>query len=104
VNSKKIRDNLISENELQKAKDNYIGKNSILLESSHAKNLFYAEQELLENKIAEPEEIYQKISQVSASDIQNIARAIFKPENLNLALIGPYNDKSRFIKLLENAL
>lgn len=101
---KKIRDTLVPEIELQKAKDHYIGKSSIVLESSHAKGLFYGEQELLEGKIIEPEEIYEKISKVTASDIRAAANEIFKPEKLNLALIGPYDDKSRFENLLEDAL
>ena len=101
---KKIRDQKITAAELQKAKDNYIGKSSIVLESSHSKGIFYAEQELLEDKVLEPEEIYEKIKNVTIQDIQEVANEIFKPEKLNLAVIGPYNDKSRFQKLIENAI
>ncbi|MFA6376623.1 MAG: pitrilysin family protein, partial [Candidatus Paceibacterota bacterium] len=101
---KKIRDQKITATELQKAKDNYIGKSSIVLESSHSKGIFYAEQELLEDKVLEPEEIYEKIKNVTIQDIQEVANEIFKPEKLNLAVIGPYNDKSRFQKLIENAI
>ena len=101
---KKIRDIPVSEAELQKAKDHYIGKSSIVLESSHAKGMFYGEQELLEGKISEPEEIYEKISKVTSQDIQAVASEIFKPQKLNLALIGPYEDNSRFENLLEDAL
>ncbi|UMX47974.1 MAG: insulinase family protein [Candidatus Nealsonbacteria bacterium DGGOD1a] len=101
---KKIREVKVSADELRKAKDHYIGKSSIVLESSHAKGLFYGEQELLEGRILEPEEIYEKIKQVTVDDIQEAARDIFKPEKLNLAVIGPYDGKSRFQKLLDNAL
>ncbi len=101
---KKIRDIPVPESELRKAKDHYIGKSSIVLESSHAKGMFYGEQELLEGKICEPEEIYEKISRVTVSDIQAAANEMFKPRNLNLALIGPYDSGSRFEKLLEGAL
>jgi len=90
--------------ELRKAKDHYIGKNSIVLESSHTKGLFYGEQELLEGRILEPEEIYEEINRVSAEDIQAAARDIFVPEKLNLAVIGPDDNRQRFEKLLENAL
>jgi predicted Zn-dependent peptidase len=101
---KKMRDTPVPEAELQKAKDHYIGKSSIILESSHAKGMFYCEQELLEGKIAEPEEIYEKISKVTAQDIRAVANEIFTPAKLNLALIGPYDDKSRFENLLDGAL
>jgi len=101
---KKIRDKKVDESELRKAKDNYIGKSSILLESSHAKGMFYAEQELLEGRILEPKEIYAKIERVTPEDVQEVACDVFKPEKLNLALIGPYDDKSRFEKMLIGAL
>lgn len=101
---KKIRDNRVSEAELRKAKDNYIGKSSILLESSHSKGMFYAEQELLEGKVREPEEIYEDIEKVTISEIQEVANEIFVPEKLNLAVIGPYDNDQRFFKLIENAL
>ena len=101
---KKIRDKKITPAELQKAKDNYVGKRSILLESSHAKGLFYCEQELLEGRMLDPEEIYEKIRKVTRDQIQEAASDIFKPEKLNLAVIGPYGDKSRFQKLLDGAL
>jgi len=101
---KRIRDEKVSPRELRKAKDHYIGKNSIVLESSHAKGLFYGEQELLEERILEPEEIYEEIGRVSAEDIQAAARDIFSPEKLNLAVIGPDDNRQRFEKLLENAL
>jgi len=101
---KKMRDGKVLAAELQRAKDNYIGKSAIMLESSHAKGLFYSEQELLEGRILEPAEIYEKINQVNVDDIQAVARDIFVVRNLNLAAIGPYKDKSRFEALLEGAL
>ncbi len=101
---KKIRASQVSAAELQRAKDNYTGRSAIALESSHAKGLFYGEQELLEGRILEPEEIYEKIKQVTVDDIQEAARDIFKPEKLNLAVIGPYGGESRFRDLLEEAL
>jgi len=101
---KKIRDEKIGEVELRKAKDNYIGRSSILLESSHSKGLFYSEQELLENKMLEPEEIYEMIEKVSVAQIQEAAQDIFKPEKLNMAVIGPYESNENFLKLLEGAL
>ena len=86
--------------ELKKAKENLKGKLSLTLETSDAKAFFYAGQELLENKISTPEEIFKKIDKVSVNDILKVARDIFKPERLNLALIGPFKDKTKFKKLL----
>jgi predicted Zn-dependent peptidase len=97
---KKIAGAKISEEDLKKAKDNYIGRSSIALESSHALASFYAEQELLEKEILTPEDIFAKINSVTAEEVLAVAQDIFKPEKLNLALIGPFKDKEEFIKLL----
>jgi len=97
---KKLRQKKISEQELKKAKDCIKGKMVLLLESSDAQAIFSAEQELLEKKISTPEEIYRKIDKVSANDILKVARDIFRPEKLNLAIIGPFKDKKKFEKLL----
>jgi predicted Zn-dependent peptidase len=101
---KKIREEKINEAELRKAKDNYIGRSSIMLESSHSKGLFFSEQEMLENKMLEPEEMYELIEKVTASEIQEAAQDVFKPEKLNMAAIGPYDNNERFLKLLDGAL
>jgi len=90
--------------ELRKAKDNYIGKSTLLLESSHALASFYAEQELLEGKILTPKQLYSKIEKVTLGQVREVAADIFEPQKLNLALIGPYDSPDRFQKLLESGL
>ena len=74
---------------------------SLLLETSDAKASFYGLQEILENKILSPREIYAKIDQVSTDDILKVSRDIFYPQKLNLALIGPFKNKQKFQKLLK---
>jgi predicted Zn-dependent peptidase len=97
---KKISQKKVPEAELKKAKDCIKGKTALLLESSDARASFYAGQELLENKIVTPQELFKKIDKVSQSDVLKTAQDIFQPEKLNLALIGPFKEKNRFQKLL----
>lgn len=98
---KKISQERVPVSELKKAKDYLKGKTTLLLESSDAQASFYTGQELLENKILTPEEIFKKIDQVSQDDILKVAKDIFQPQKLNLALIGPFKDKKTFEKLLK---
>jgi len=98
---KRITKEKIDEKELRKAKDYIKGKAMLRMESSDAQAGFYANQELSENKILTLEEKLAKIEAVTAEDIQRVARDIFKPEKLNLALIGPFKDKTKFQKLLK---
>ncbi len=91
----------VSKKELQKAKD-YLKGNSILsLESSDAQASFYAGQEILEGKILNLKEKLKKIDEVTIKDLQLAAREIFRSQNLNLALIGPFKDKNEFKNLLK---
>jgi len=98
---KKIKEKKISSSELQKAKDNLKGKLSLSLESSDVQASFYASQELLTKKILSPKEEFSMVDKVTENDILRVARDIFQPSKLNLALIGPFKHKDKFQKLLK---
>lgn len=98
---KKVKEEGISKSELKKAKDCLKGKMTLLLESSDAQASFYAGQEILEKKILTPKEIFKKIDKVSQRDILKVARDIFRPEKLNLALIGPFKEEKKFKEILK---
>lgn len=98
---KLIRDKGISTKELKKAKDQMQGHSILGMESSDAQASFYANQELIENRVLTLDQIFAKIKAVTAEDIQRVAKDLFRPEKLNLALIGPFKDKSKFEKILK---
>jgi len=98
---KRISQEKVPPRELKRAKEYIKGKTSLSLEASDARASFYAAQELLENRILTPEEIFKKIDRISQEDILELASEIFKPERLNLALIGPFKNKEKFQKLLK---
>ncbi len=98
---KDLRDNKITEKELQKAKDYIKGATSLSLDSSDNQATFYGLQELLEKNILTPEEKFEKIDAVTVDDIKKVAEDIFALEKLNLAVIGPYEEaESEKIKKL----
>ncbi|HUV43173.1 MAG TPA: pitrilysin family protein [Patescibacteria group bacterium] len=96
----KLKETPVSFKELKKAKEFLKGKMVLALEDSFNVASRYAAQLLLEKKIRTPEETMRLIDKVTVADVQRVAKAIFKPEKLNLALIGPYKDEDRFKKLL----
>ncbi|UZE93440.1 MAG: M16 family metallopeptidase [Candidatus Nealsonbacteria bacterium] len=98
---KNISRKKVPQKELKKAKDCIKGKTALLLESSNVQASFYANQELLEKKILTPEQIFKKIDKVTTTDILKVAKDIFQPQKLNLAIIGPFKNKKRFRKLLK---
>jgi len=91
----------ITREELKKTKDYLKGSTLLSLESSDSQAFFHAEQEILKGKILTAEDIFKKIDQVTINDIKEVAEDIFKPEKLNLALIGPFKEKEKFEKLLK---
>ena len=97
---KSLKNNLISEEELQKAKDYTKGHMSLSLESSDSQAFFHAEQEIIKKEILTLEQIFKKIDQVTVNDIKRVANDIFKSKGLNLAVIGPFKEKEKFDKLL----
>ncbi|MDD5651982.1 MAG: pitrilysin family protein [Candidatus Moranbacteria bacterium] len=97
---KKISRQKVDEKELRKAKDYIKGKTVMSLESSDAVAGFLADQEVIKDEILMPEEIFKRIDKVTADDIKRVAKDIFVPEKLNLAIIGPHNNKEKLEKLL----
>ncbi len=96
----KITRQKITSAELKKAKDYTKGTVLLEMESSDAQASFVGFQELLTNEILTLEEKFAKIEAVTIDDIQRVARDIFRPAKLNLALIGPFKNKAEFEKIL----
>ena len=86
----------VSIKELKKAKEYLKGKIVLRMESSDAQASFYGTQELLKNEIISLEEVFKRIDKVTANDIMNVAKDIFKNDKLNLAIIGPFKNKKDF--------
>ena len=98
---KKISLEKIPPAELKKAKEYLKGKMALSLELSDAKASFFGMQELLEKNVLTPDQICAKIDRVTGKDVLSVAKDIFKPEKLNLAIIGPFGDKAKFQELLK---
>jgi predicted Zn-dependent peptidase len=98
---KRVKKEGIKEEELQKAKDYLKGTTVLSMESSDAQASFYGSQALLLNKVLSLEEKFKQINKVKKKDIESIAQEIFRAQGLNLALIGPHNNRSKINTLLK---
>lgn len=90
----------VSESELMRVKDHLSGGIVLGLETSDALAGFYGGQEIVTKSILTPDEIISKLQAVTAAEIMEVARDIFKNEKLNLALIGPFEKDDEFKSLL----
>ncbi|MDP3901340.1 MAG: pitrilysin family protein [bacterium] len=87
--------------ELRKAKENTKGKLALALESSDRKATAFGLQQLLEGRTYSLQEMYDMIDSVRRSDIHRVASDVFRSENLNLAVLGPFKDSSEFQSILK---
>jgi len=97
---RKIREKGVTDEELRRAKDYLKGKMALKMESSYNQAAYFAEQELLLEKTKTPEEELKEIEKVKKNDIIKLAEKIIRPEKLNLAVIGPFEKKETFERIL----
>jgi predicted Zn-dependent peptidase len=91
----------LTDEELSKAKEYLKGHLVLELEDSRSVAGFYANQELLEKKIENPDEIIAKVDQVTKEDVEAVGKEFFKESTLNLALIGNFEDRQKLESLLK---
>ena len=97
----KLSEELVLDEELQKAKELRTSGLYLNLESSDQYADFYAFQDIFDQKIKTPEEKSKKIQSVTAKDVMVMAKETFKSEKINLAIVGPYKDKKEFEAILK---
>lgn len=103
----KIAEKEVGAEELDRAKQCLAGRMALQLESSDNLANWYARQAVLfkqqetENKILSPEQYYDLVRETSADAVKRAAEEIFVENKLNLAVIGPYDNKDDLEKMLK---
>jgi predicted Zn-dependent peptidase len=95
-----MKKNLVTEEELKKAKDLIAGKTIVQMEGSDDFSSWYGYQFVNNSKFKTPEESLKKIKQVTASDIKRVAQKLFVNSGLNLAIIGDVKNKQKIKNIL----
>jgi predicted Zn-dependent peptidase len=90
----------IPEPELHKAKEFIKGRMQLRMEDTRAVSSWLGGQELLRDEILTVDEILDVIDRVTVDDLSRVAETVFKPEHVNLAVVGPYKSEARFAKLV----
>ena len=90
----------VSKGELTKAKEYLKGNLVLTLENSRSVAYYYASQELLEDKINNPQDVINKIDAVTLERVENVAKKYFVGKGLNLAVIGNFESGQEFENLL----
>jgi predicted Zn-dependent peptidase len=97
---RKLRDEPVPAEELQRTKDLRKGRLLMGLEDSRSVASWIGSQELTYGEIKTPEEVMEKIEAVTVEEVQELSQELFQANKLNLALVGPYGDPKPFADLL----
>jgi predicted Zn-dependent peptidase len=84
-----LRENGVTDQELEEAKSYLIGQNRISLENTSAQMMWAGETFLFYDEWIDPEEIHQQVEAVTSADIREAAHEAFDLETLSSAIIGP---------------
>ena len=95
----KVGEKGISSRELRQAKDFWRGQFAISLESSDEIASFYGTRELFYKDIVSPDDVMEKVEQVTIDEVNSAACEIFHKKPLCLALIGPHRDDLAYKEL-----
>ncbi len=98
---RKVRDELVPELELKKAKDFFRGKLVLRLEDSEEYAHLLGKFKLLYGEVKSIEQIMAEVDKVTPEDLKRVAMDLFQQEQMYLAVIGPYEDEERFQALMK---
>lgn len=86
--------------ELRKTKDYLIGNVFLGLESSDSIAEFFGLQEVVRRETKSPTDLVNKIEKVTAKQVREVARDLFRDERLNLAIVGDVAAEAALKKIL----
>lgn len=90
----------ITEKELNKAKKYLKGKIVVQMDDPANQIVFYAKHFLFHNEIIEPQELIKRYEKVKKDELVQIAQDLFKPEKINLVVMGENLEKERLKGLI----
>ncbi len=89
---RQLKEELISEDELQRSKDHLKGSLMLSLESTSSRMSNLARQELYFDRFLTMDEMLEKIDVVTRDEVQMIAQEFFRTEDIALAMLGRLGD------------
>lgn len=95
-----VYENGVTAAELAKVKNMLEGKVALSLEGSSTVATHCGKRELLCGKIPTPEEMLGGLRAVTLAEVHEAARSILAPENLAMAIVGPFDDEAKLESLL----
>ena len=98
---RKIAAEPLPADELEKARAFAKGRFVLQLESPQGLMMFGLRKEVLERRLPDPEEVLSGIDAVTSDDVARVASELISSDRFRLAVIGPFDDPTRFEPLLD---
>lgn len=95
-----VRSKPVRPAELRRAKEYAVGTSRMSLERTSNQNMRLGGSILVYGKIVDPEEVHARLRQVTAEDVQSVAKDLLEMNRAAIAIIGPAPDE----KLIAGAL
>jgi predicted Zn-dependent peptidase len=89
---RRLKDDLISVEELRRAKDHLKGSLMLSLESTSSRMSNLARQELYFDRFMSMDEMLDRIEAVNRDEVQKVAQEFFRSEDIALAILGRLGD------------
>lgn len=96
----KLRRRAVPEDELERAKELTKGRLLLRMEDTRAVSDWLGAQELLAGRLRSVDEVTGMIDAVTTDDLRRVARELIVPEQLNLAIVGPFRSARPFLSML----
>ncbi len=97
---KRIGDEPVPADELEKARALAKGRFVLQTESPNGLLLYGLRREVLEGRAVEPSELLAGLDAVTVEDVHRVGQDVIAGQGLRLAMIGPFDDASKFEQLL----
>ncbi len=97
---RRVAERGVSVAELRRACDYSIGTSRMALERAATQNYRLGTLLLTLGRIVPPEEVYATLARVTTSEIQSLARELFRNETISLAMVAQGPTKKDFLRVL----
>ncbi|OGE74286.1 MAG: hypothetical protein A3I07_04555 [Candidatus Doudnabacteria bacterium RIFCSPLOWO2_02_FULL_42_9] len=98
---RKVQTSGITTKELKKAQEYIKGKIALAMEDPHEKLEWYLGQEAFTGRIRTIKQAFEELDKVTVEQVEVVTKDLMSNENLNMAIVGPFADKTVFEKKLK---
>lgn len=91
-----LREKAVPDAELSKAKEFTKGRILLRMEDTFANAQWVGQQEVLDQEVLTVDQVIEHLDAVTSGDVEEVAQHLFATEQLNLAVVGPFNEEESF--------